>query len=184
MAGWLQNECVAMSGRGGFITKGISNLVNYVTSSTASVRLLNSYPPSTAFLTVSITGDIKDPSPGNTDPSIAMLLEDSVREAWSNSLPGSPTRQLLAKRSNFYRSQSVKMRTGGNRPWWSASADLVAQNEMTYECDAKLGRPKEVDCLKIEFGELGADGDKLDLTPAVAKTLSSSKFTKARSQLG
>ena len=43
MAGWLQTECVAMNGRGGFITKGISNLVDYVTSSTASVRLLNSY---------------------------------------------------------------------------------------------------------------------------------------------
>ena len=43
MAGWLQNECVALSGRGGFITRGISNLVDYVTSSTASVRLLNSY---------------------------------------------------------------------------------------------------------------------------------------------
>lgn len=43
MAGWLQKECVAVSARGGFVTKGIAELVNYVTSSTASVRLLNSY---------------------------------------------------------------------------------------------------------------------------------------------
>ena len=113
-----------------------------------------------------------------------MLLGDSVRDAWSNSLPGSPTRQLLAKRSNFYRSQSARMRTRGSRQWWSAAVDPVTQDEMTYECDAKLGRPKEVDCLEIEFGELGADGDKVDLIPAVAKTLSSSGFTKAGKPVG
>ena len=54
---------------------------------------------------------------------------------------------------------------------------------MIYECDAKLGHPKEVDCLEIEFGELGADGDSLDLIPGVAKTLSSSGFAKARNLL-
>lgn len=113
-----------------------------------------------------------------------MLLEESVREAWSNSLPGSSTRQLLARRSNFYRSQSARMRTGGSRPWWSATGDPVTQDEMTYECDAKLGRPKEVDCLEIEFGELGADGGNVDLIPGVAKTLSSSGFAKAKNQLG
>ena len=43
MVGWLQAECVVASGRGGFITHNIANLLSYVMSSTSSVRLLNSY---------------------------------------------------------------------------------------------------------------------------------------------
>lgn len=43
MVGWLQTECVAASGRGGFVTHNIANLLSYAMSSTSSVRLLNSY---------------------------------------------------------------------------------------------------------------------------------------------
>ena len=43
MAGWLQAECVAASGRGGFITRDIANLLGYVMGSRASVRLLDRY---------------------------------------------------------------------------------------------------------------------------------------------
>ena len=43
MVGWLQAECVVASGRGGFITNNIANLLGYVMSSRSSVRLLDSY---------------------------------------------------------------------------------------------------------------------------------------------
>lgn len=136
-----------------------------------------SLAPSTAFITLSITGaDFKYPSPGNKDPSIALLLADSVREAWSNTLSTNPRRQQLAKRSQFYVSQSMRMRTGGNRPWWSAAGDPVAEDEMTYQCDIKLGSPKEVGCAKVEWSEVGEDRQTFSLVPGVARTLSSSKY--------
>lgn len=139
--------------------------------------------PSTAFLTVSITGpDYKNPSPGNTDPSIALLLADSVRNAWSNTSPGSAKRQQLARRAHFYTLQSMRMRTGGNRPWWSNAGDPLGEDEMTYECDAKLGSPKEVDCAQVEWGELGADSDAINLVSGVAKTLSSSTLAGSNIQ--
>ena len=43
MVGWLQTERVAASGRGGFVTKDVANLLGYAMSSTSSVRLLHSY---------------------------------------------------------------------------------------------------------------------------------------------
>lgn len=69
------------------------------------------------------------------------------------------------------------MRTGGSVPWWSAAAGPV-EDDMTYECDAKLGSPKEVDCAHIEWAELGADADAdaVELVPGVVKTLASSRY--------
>ena len=76
----------------------------------------------------------------------------------------------------------MRMRTGGNRPWWSNAGDPVGEDEMTYECDAKLGSPKEVDCAQVEWGELGAGNDAIDLVSGVAKTLSSSTLGGSNSQ--
>ena len=140
--------------------------------------------PSTAFLTVSITNPrTKKPASGNTDPSIALTLGDSVREAWINTLPQDPMRQLLAKRSNYYVSQSMRMRTGGSVPWWSAPVNPV-EDDMTYECDSKLGSPKEVDCAHVEWEELGPNTDVVELVPGVVKTLASSKFAGRNSSTG
>lgn len=66
---------------------------------------------------------------------------------------------------------SQKMRPAGNTPWWQQVPE--AADEMTYECDAKLGAPAAVDCAKVEYGELGADEDTFSIGAGVAKILSS-----------
>ena len=127
-------------------------------------------------MTVSITNPkSKEPSPGDTDPAIAQTLADAVRNAWSHTSSSSPMRQLLGKRSSFYVSQSMRMRTGGNVPWWSSRANPQEENDMTYECDPKLGHPKEVDCAHVEWEELGADADVLELVPGTVRNLTSSR---------
>ena len=62
-------------------------------------------------------------------------------------------------------------------PWWQSTAmDSAEEIAMTYECDAKLGRPKEVDCAHVEWEELGADTDEMDLVPGAVRTLASGRF--------
>lgn len=71
---------------------------------------------------------------------------------------------------------SQKMRPGGTTPWWQQVPDSA--DEMTYECDAKLGAPAAVDCAKVEYGELGADDDIISVGAGVVKFLSSGQCSK------
>ena len=71
---------------------------------------------------------------------------------------------------------SQKMRPGGNTPWWQQVPD--AAEEMTYECDARLGAPQPVDCAKVEYGELGLNDDTFSVTAGLAKVLSSGQCSR------
>ena len=71
---------------------------------------------------------------------------------------------------------SQKMRPGGQTPWWQQVPD--AAEEMTYECDAKLGAPAAVDCAKVEYGELGLNDDTFSVTAGLAKVLSSGQSSR------
>ena len=73
----------------------------------------------------------------------------------------------------------MKMRTGGDLPWWYSRANPHEEDDMTYECDTTLGHPKEVDCAHVEWEELGADADVLELVPGIAETLASSRSAKS-----
>ena len=66
----------------------------------------------------------------------------------------------------------MSMRGGGERPWWSRST--LPADEMTYECDSKLGDPAPVDCSKLRY-ELGAASDNLQIESGVIQFLSSSE---------
>ena len=85
---------------------------------------------SSAFLTVTVTGPWDQtplpPSPGNFDPSIAEHLAQVELEAWSEAAPGSPLRQDLAIRRQFFTRQSMHMRTGGSSiTWWGANRRIA-----------------------------------------------------------
>jgi len=65
------------------------------------------------------------------------------------------------------------MNAGGqSTPFWGAVG--ASEEEMSYECDATLGAPAEVDCAQVEWSELGADDDTLSIGPGVTRVLSSS----------
>lgn len=81
---------------------------------------------STAFLTVTVTGawdeSISPPSPGDYDPSIAQHLAEIELDAWNKAAPGSPLRQDLASRKQFFTTQSMRMQTGGSSiTWWGSN---------------------------------------------------------------
>lgn len=132
MAKWVIDQCVdgsrSGSGYGGFTTKDISKLTAYVTE--PDTKISQTYPTSTAFLTVTVTGlwdqSIWPPSPGNYDPSIAEHLAEVEIDAWNLAAPGSPLRQDLASRQQFFARQSMRMQTGGSSiSWWGSNPRIA-----------------------------------------------------------
>ena len=86
---------------------------------------------STAFLTVTVTGawdqSIWPPSPGDYDPSVADHLAEIERDAWNKAAPGSPLRQDLASRQQFFSRQSMRMQIGGSSiAWWGSNPRRTA----------------------------------------------------------
>lgn len=51
---------------------------------------------------------------------------------------------------------------------------------MSYECDAKLGAPTQIDCAQVKWSELGPDEEEVALGPALSKVLTSSMFPSPR----
>ncbi|CAF9908203.1 MAG: hypothetical protein ALECFALPRED_004349 [Alectoria fallacina] len=169
LAAYVVNDCVQQGGNvGGFATNKISNLANYLRDPNTDLSL--PYPISAHFLTVSVKGrTFGDPQPGNTHPSVAVLIAEYL----SGILKGADNavRAKLGSTINRMVVVSQKMRPGGNTPWWQQIPESA--DEMTYECDAKLGAPAAVDCEKVEYGELGADDDTISVGAGVVKFLSS-----------
>ena len=127
------------------------------------------------FLTVSVKArTFRDPQPGNTHPSIAVLIAEYL----SGAMKGTEN-AVRAKLSAIVHRMvlvSQKMTPGGSTPWWQQIPE--AEDEMTYECDAKLGAPAAVDCAKVEYSELGADDDTISVGAGVVKFLSSGQCSE------
>lgn len=169
LAAYVVNDCVQRGGHvGGFATNKISNLANYLRD--PNTDLSRPYPISAHFLTVSVKArTFGDPQPGNTHPSIAVLIAEylsGVMKGANNAL-----RAKLGDTVHRMVVVSQKMRPGGNTPWWQQVPDSA--DEMTYECDANLGAPAAVDCAKVEYGELGADENTISVGAGVVKFLRS-----------
>ena len=62
------------------------------------------------------------------------------------------------------------MQRGATTPWWDVTE---TSDEMTYECDAKLGNPSAIDCSQLS-SQLGAPSDSVLVAPGAIKFLSSS----------
>ena len=115
----------------------------------------------------------KNRSPGNFDPSIAVL----VAEYLGNRARGQPNhvRSRLNGIIHDFTLRTQKMYAGGKTtPFWSTVA--ASEEKMSYECDPALGAPAKVDCAHVEFDELGANDDTFTVGPGVSKILSSSKW--------
>lgn len=154
---------------GGFATDRMSNLAEYLLDE--NVDLSRPLPPSTTFITVTV-GNVegKNRSPGNFDPSIAVL----VAEYLGNRARGQPSnvRSRLNGIIHDFTLRTQKMYAGGKTtPFWSTVA--ASEEQMSYQCDPKLGAPAEVDCAHVEFDELGANDDTFSVGPGVTKILSS-----------
>ena len=128
---------------------------------------------STTFITVTVGNTRgKNRSPGNFDPSIAVL----VAEYLANRARGQPNRvrDRLNGIIRDFNLRTQKMYSGGKTtPFWSTVA--ASEEKMSYECDPALEAPAGKDCADIEWDELGADDDTFSVGPGISKILSSSK---------
>jgi hypothetical protein len=124
------------------------------------------------YITVTVGNtEGKSRSPGNFDPSVAVL----VAEYLANRARGQPMdqqRRINSLIRDFNRRTQAMNAGGQSTTFWGAIK--ASQEEMSYECDATLGTPAEVDCAQVEWSELGADDDTLSVGPGITKVLSSS----------
>ena len=117
MAGYVAKECVGRQGKGGFITRSIQGLVDYVTDPTSDVEA-PLYPDNTAFLTVTVSNqNALNPFPGDYDPQMARFLWKTERAAADREDPRE--RYIIAGRIKLFARAEVRMRRMGTEvPWW------------------------------------------------------------------
>ncbi|KAL8726628.1 MAG: hypothetical protein Q9166_006587 [cf. Caloplaca sp. 2 TL-2023] len=112
------NECVGRAGRvGGFATLDIGKLIDFVINPSVD---LEQYPPSSTFLTVSVTStNAKKPSPGNYDPIIADTLSGAARDTAMRLPASGAARRTLTERAAKFRQRAMRMSAGGSTyAWW------------------------------------------------------------------
>ena len=112
-------------------------------------------------------------TPGDYDPMVAVQLFYYQVLATQREQVGSDGMAALAIQANFWNTQSKLMTRGGARSWWQKPSSV--QNEMTYQCDASLGQPSEVDCSQIEWQQLGSMSDSIVIGPEKIAFLYSSE---------
>lgn len=118
MAAWVAHKCVVEGrGVGGFITKRIQGLVNFVTDPTTDIDSQN-YPASTAFLTLMLSDHEQSATfPGDYDPQLAKVLRQAEIDAWAEA--GPRQRPVLQDRiQKFTRSEMNMRRLATDVPWW------------------------------------------------------------------
>ena len=132
------------------------------------------------FITLTVSGPRdRRKKPGDTDPDIAIALGDRVGEnlyqMWnSGTRSGDTFRRFKQIMGRFY-IRGSKMERSSGTSWWAP--DQSPPNQMTYECDAKLGSPAVVDCTHLEYEGLKPAGapDTVQIGPGLTKVSTSSK---------
>ena len=133
------------------------------------------------FFTVTITTDLNGgdhPNPGNYDPTTGGAIFSSLYETLLNTPMGSPlwnSLSSMAERLNQYwgrMGRAYDFDNGYGNPWYGAyGQESLSTDTMTYECDAKLGNPKHVDCSQLQYSQLDHTSDSLSLEPGLNKFL-------------
>jgi len=121
MAAYLATFCAGRFGTGGFVTKRIRGLVDYVTDPIADLGAPE-YPDSTAFITVTMSSPDIRTSAGDYDPMMALFLQRTEEDA-SRRIPPSLQFETLeiADRIIRYGVQAGRMKRLGTLAWWDKS---------------------------------------------------------------
>jgi hypothetical protein len=136
MAAYLATFCAGRLGMGGFVTKRIQGLVDYVTDPFADLGAPE-YPDSTAFITVTMSSPDIRTSAGDYDPAMALFLQRTEEEA-SRRIPLSlPFPRLeIAHRTISYGIQARRMRRLGTLAWWDVlpvQEDTIGMSHRTTD---------------------------------------------------
>ena len=153
---------------------GIEPLFNYLRDLDPSkLPYTNPIPSNTAFITAIVHGThLINPTPGDQDPSVPLALSSIFEMQASLQPENSNQRFVNLMESALYQGDASGQ--PGDRPWWdrgsigseTAQKALLASDEMTYECDSRLGSPSNVYCSQIEWSQLGPPSDTLTLDPS------------------
>ncbi|MCJ1223791.1 hypothetical protein MMC12_000434 [Toensbergia leucococca] len=177
MAAFVIAMCVlGPRGLGGFVTFGMSRVVNLINQPTF---IDGAYGPGASFLTATVSGPMIRNPPGDFDPAIPSMLSDTQNRRATASVPWGIDRIRLGASANIFALRATAMRRGQEVPWWFTP--LLASDEMTYECDANLGSPATVDCTQIQWHQLGALSNTVQVGPGETRFLSSNTCNLALS---
>ncbi|MCJ1452444.1 hypothetical protein MMC28_002787 [Mycoblastus sanguinarius] len=116
MAAYLANRCSGARYMGGFVTKGLGPLINYVTNPKMNLDTAP-YPPSTAFITVTLSDHAHSfVSPGDYDPMMATVLQRAEIDVIEHVSPA--FHSTIADRVIRFAVQATRMQRLGEIPWW------------------------------------------------------------------
>lgn len=110
--------------------------------------------------------------PGNLDPAIPTFFAGYFSGLSSKFAAGSAGQLRYWTLSRMFDDSVLSMWPQGTlTPWWGGQS---AASQMAYECDAKLGSPKTVDCTQLQ-NQISSSTDTLQLGPEETKFLASSE---------
>ena len=152
MAGWVASQCIGRGGVGGFVTRKIQGLVDFVTDPTTDIDAAL-YPDSTAFLTLTVSNlETLHTFPGDYDPQLARFLRQSEIDILFR-VEEPHHRFVIAERiQKFAKAESRMRRLETDVPWWggwlmqgnrTAVTNIQLAN-MTTESVATARRKKRV----------------------------------------
>ena len=161
--------------------------VGQVTFSFSAIPTNESYRVATdiRFITVSIANPKSGlRSPGDYSAAVPQRLFGSLRSL-ADTTQNSDAKAYYQSLANQLWRRAIEM--GHQKDpyftWWQPepSSRVVSQspNEMTYECDAKLGSPALVDCSQLEWQGLGFPSDTVTVSPSTPKSYLSSMSDKS-----
>ena len=118
MAAYITEQCLEQRNSGGFMTKGIQGLVDYVTDPTSDLDA-RPYPSSTAFITVLLGKlDTAFAAPGDYDPNMAYFLQNT--EFIAMNTMEAQYLDIIGERMLWYTAQAARMTRLGNVAWWDS----------------------------------------------------------------
>ena len=150
MTAYIIEQCLMQRRSGGFMTKGIQGLVDYVIDPTSDVDA-RPYPSSTAFITVLVGKlDTAFSSPGDYDPKLAYFLQHA--EAVAMERVEAQYLDILGERMLWYTAQAQRMTRLGHVAWWDTlqvgsneteAASLRATKAATHEVSTSRRRSRD-----------------------------------------
>ena len=119
MAAYVASQCLRTAGWGGFVTKEIQGLLDFVTDPTSDIGSLT-YPDRTAFITVMVGNhQTVHAFPGDYDPEMAFVLRKAEMNALHQAQSPDDVAEIANRVQKFAVAETNMHRLGTDVPWWS-----------------------------------------------------------------
>ena len=135
MAAYVASQCLGTAGWGGFVTREIQELLDFVTDPRSDIDSQR-YPDRTAFLTVTVgKHQTSHAFPGDYDPEMASVLRKAEANALDHVQSPADIAELADRIRKFALAGENMQRLGTSVPWWSG---WFTQENMTSVANVRL----------------------------------------------